>query len=111
MQQTMKKTSTTSEFHAFLGAAMATAIAIASSVALADSTPAGAPKIDPPRWSMEDTTPEARYRTMKKEAGAAYQEALWDCKKMAASERSACQKAARDQYNQDLTVARRRMAE
>lgn len=100
-----------SDFPSFLGAAMAVAIAIASGVAIADSTPAGAPAVDPPRWHTPDTTPEARYKTMKKEAGAAYQEALWECKKMAAAERSACQKTARDQYNQDLAVARRRMSE
>ncbi|HEY5800323.1 MAG TPA: hypothetical protein VIT92_08875 [Burkholderiaceae bacterium] len=106
---TQRAPATHSDFHRFMAAAMATAVAIASSVALAQSRPQGAPVVDPPRWTTEDTTPEARYRTSKKEAGAAYQEALWECKKMAAGERGACLKQARDQYNLDLAEARTKL--
>lgn len=67
---------------------------------------AGAPAQDPPRWHIEDLTPQARYQTAKKEAGAAYQEALIECKQLHGTDRANCNGAARKQYTSDLERAR-----
>ena len=61
---------------------------------------------DPPRWYQEDTTPHARFQTLKKEIGAAYQEALVECKKAERVARAACMQEARAQFEQDMAGAR-----
>jgi hypothetical protein len=58
------------------------------------------------RWYQEDTTPRTRLQTLKKEAGAAYQEALADCKKAERAARVACMREARTMFEQDLADAR-----
>ena len=63
----------------------------------------------PARWYQEDTTPQARFRTLKKEAGAAQQEALSECKKLEYATRSACIKKARATFELDLDDARQQM--
>jgi hypothetical protein len=60
---------------------------------------------DPARWYQEDTTPRARLQTLKKEAGAAYQEALTECKKAERTARATCMQEARAIFEQDLTDA------
>lgn len=59
------------------------------------------------RQLMEDKTPQARYQTSRKEANAAYQEALAECKKMQSGERSGCMKEARSNLQNDLAEAKR----
>ena len=61
---------------------------------------------DPARWYQEDTTPRARFQTLKKEAGAAYQEALADCKRAERATRATCMREARALFEQDLAAAR-----
>lgn len=61
---------------------------------------------DPARWYQEDTTPRARFQTLKKEAGAAYQEALAECKKVERTTRAACMQEARAIFKQDMTDAK-----
>lgn len=65
---------------------------------------------DPARWSQEDATPEARLRTLRKEAGAALQEAKGACRALPASERSACNKEAQANYQKDMSSARAQAA-
>lgn len=65
---------------------------------------------DPARWSKEDTTVEARLRTLRKEMGAALQEARGACRALPASERSACNKEAQANYQKDMANARAQAA-
>ncbi|MDQ1921056.1 hypothetical protein [Massilia pseudoviolaceinigra] len=65
---------------------------------------------DPARWSREDTTPDARLRTLRKEMGAALQEAKGACRALPAAERSACNKEAQANYQKDMAGARARAA-
>jgi hypothetical protein len=65
---------------------------------------------DPARWYKEDTTPQARYQTSKKEAAAAYRENTAQCKELPKADRSACLKEARDTYRNDLKLAKEMMS-
>jgi hypothetical protein len=67
--------------------------------------------VDPPRWTNEDRTPQARYLNSKKEAAAAYQEALSACKMVTGTARTSCEKLARDDYRADLEEAKKRLSE
>ena len=60
----------------------------------------------PARWSQEDTTPAARLKALRKEAGAALQESLGNCRTSPKAERAACVKQARDTYRQDMAGAK-----
>lgn len=64
---------------------------------------------DPARWYREDTTSQARMRTLQKEIGAALQEARNACKKAPAAERKACMQEARAIYQRDMAQARARV--
>jgi hypothetical protein len=61
---------------------------------------------DPARWAQEDTSPEARFQTAKKEAGAALQEALAECRKLAPAEQTDCMAQARGLYQTELGAAK-----
>jgi hypothetical protein len=60
---------------------------------------------DPARWYRVDDTPEARLRTLRKEIGAALNEASNACKKGPTSERTACMQQARSIYKRDMAQA------
>ena len=64
------------------------------------------PGADPARWYVEDTTPQAKYQTMKKEVEAAYKEATTECKAVPTADRSACMKQARAIYQADMASAK-----
>lgn len=64
---------------------------------------------DPARWTQEDTTAQARLRTLQKEMGAALQEAKNACKRMPAAERSSCLQQAQAVYRRDMAQARARV--
>lgn len=61
---------------------------------------------DPKQWSTPDATPQDRYETAKKEAAAAYQEALADCRSLRGAEKASCTKEAQAAYNKDLAAAK-----
>ena len=61
---------------------------------------------DPARWYQEDTTPRARFDTLKKEAGAAHRIAQNACKKTKGVTRMACMQEARNVLGQDIGAAR-----
>lgn len=61
---------------------------------------------DPARWYQEDMTPQARFKTLKKEAGAAYREAVLQCRSAERGERAACLREARANFQNDMTAAR-----
>ena len=61
---------------------------------------------DPPRWYREDTARQDRWRTTKKEIGAALHEAQNACRQQAPAERGACLKEARTTWERDLARAR-----
>lgn len=85
-----------------------------AAVILSLSVPATAQETlvkDPARWSIEDTTPKARYQTLKKEADAAQRENLKQCKAMAANEKKECMKEAKTLYQQDLARAKQALKE
>ncbi len=58
------------------------------------------------RWYQENTTPRARMKSLKKEAGAAYQEARTECRAVARSMRAACLKEARTIFDQTMADAK-----
>ena len=60
---------------------------------------------DPARWYREDATRDARMRTLRKEIGAALQEAKNACKQAPAAQRSSCLKEAQATYQRDLAQA------
>lgn len=60
---------------------------------------------DPARWYIEDTTPQAQLRTLKKELGAALDEARRECKRRPAAQRAPCLRDARTTYLQDMASA------
>lgn len=64
----------------------------------------------PVRWHTPDATVQARLRTIRKEAGAGLQENLGNCRRLAASERSACVAEARATYSQEMAGAQARAA-
>jgi hypothetical protein len=66
----------------------------------------GAPAKDPTRWYSADVTPQQQAATSRKEAQAAYQEALAACRAAARGERQACIKEAKDNLKTDLDAAR-----
>ncbi len=55
----------------------------------------------------EDMSPQGQYKIAKKEAAAAYQQALSDCKKMSKAERNSCVKEAKSNYQADLAQAKK----
>jgi hypothetical protein len=59
------------------------------------------------RQVIEDTTPQQKYNTSKREAQAAYQEALNDCNRMRGSEKTACMKEAKENRQNDLAEAKK----
>lgn len=81
-------------------------LVVASSSAFAAGPMRNMPDKDPPQWHTEDTTPQMRYQTSKKEAGAAYEEARKECKAMRGADASACNREARENYQQDLATAK-----
>lgn len=64
------------------------------------------------RQSQENTSsPHDYYQTLKKEAGAALQINLRECKAMKSKSRAHCEKEARDTYKQDLIDAKQKSQE
>ena len=61
---------------------------------------------DPARWYQEDMTPHAYYLTLTKEAGAAYGEAVSECKHSDSSDRARCLQEARRVFKQDMADAK-----
>jgi hypothetical protein len=59
-------------------------------------------KGDPARWSQPDLTSAEQARTLRKEIGAALNEARQACQQGPASERSACLKQAQQTYKDDM---------
>ncbi|MFC3108622.1 hypothetical protein ACFQAT_03675 [Undibacterium arcticum] len=62
---------------------------------------------DPARWYVEDSTARAQVKTSQKEAAAAYQQALAECRKMRGAEAKSCVKEARDNYQSDMADAKK----
>jgi hypothetical protein len=60
---------------------------------------------DPARWYRDDTTAAERLRTLKKEIGAALQEAQNACRAEPKAGRAACMAAARATWQQDMAAA------
>lgn len=59
---------------------------------------------DPKQWHKEDRTPAEKQQTARKEAAAAYNEALKDCKTRPQGERASCNQEARTQFNSDTAA-------
>ncbi len=63
--------------------------------------------LDPPQWQSIDDTPQERYRTARKEAGAAFEEARAACREIPTAERDACVAEARSLFTSDMDEAKR----
>lgn len=61
---------------------------------------------EPARWTQEDETPEAKYATARKEALAANQIALDECKMMTGDAKTKCEAQARLDLVLDLARIR-----
>jgi hypothetical protein len=61
---------------------------------------------DPPRWQVEDRTPQARFQSMKKENTNAYAQALNDCRALRGPAAGDCRKEARMNFDRDMQRAR-----
>lgn len=57
---------------------------------------------DPARWSQPDTTTPEQLANLRKEIGAALQEATTACKHGPAQERAGCMKEAQANYKHDM---------
>lgn len=88
----------------------ALAVTAASFGFVAEAEEAGAPLVDPPRWSVPAETPAQKYAVAMQEAGAAMNEALKECRALhaAGADRKACEAAARERWAQETRDARRR---
>jgi len=60
---------------------------------------------EPARWFQPDDTPQKRRATAMKEAQAALDESLKQCR-AEATDRKSCEQQAREQYRQDVEAAR-----
>lgn len=92
--------------------ALASSFLLAVGCALAMSAHAAPPaesKVEA-QQSTEDMSPRGQYKIAQKEANAAYQQALSDCKKMSKSERAGCMKEAKSNYQSDLAQAKKAMS-
>ena len=87
-------------------------IAISSATTLLAYAATGAVDgTDPPRWYQEDVTPQQRYQTARKEAGAALQEALLECARLDRQAKAACVDDARARHAQDIGDAKKALVE
>jgi hypothetical protein len=84
---------------------MALVIAAAGSQASRAADAAGPQPGDPPRWYEPAETRAQKYKVAMKEAGAALQEALNECRALAA-DRKACEGAARATFRADVAEAK-----
>lgn len=64
----------------------------------------------PARWQTEDSSVQARLRSIRKEAVAGLQENLGNCRAMPRAERAACNREARTIYQQEMAGAQARAA-
>jgi hypothetical protein len=64
---------------------------------------------DPARWHRDIATQQAQLRNLRKEIGAALQEAKNACKLAPATERTACLKEAQATYNSDMAQVKTRV--
>jgi hypothetical protein len=88
--------------------ALALTLFIASLAALPASAGDAVPTPkDEARWDTPDTTPQQRYETARKEAAAAYQQALADCKALSGAEKSSCVKEAKANFEHDSAEAKK----
>lgn len=59
------------------------------------------------RGSIEDVTPQQKYRSAIREAGGAYKESLRDCAGIAGAARQECIREAKATYDRDMAEAMR----
>lgn len=90
----------------FPSIALSVLLALGSGTVMAAGNSRTMPDRDPPQWHTEDTSPQMHYQTSKKEAGAAYQEARNDCKKLHGIAASDCNKEARSNFENDMARAK-----
>jgi len=104
-----------SRINRMIPAAFAAAFAFVSTLAYPQSTApmehvgVNAERGDPVRWTVPADTPELKYETRVKEAGAAQHEALIDCHAMQAR-RASCVDDVNEQYRRDVEDARLALA-
>jgi hypothetical protein len=80
--------------------------ALSASAAAPDAT-----EKDEARWTTPDTTPQQRYETAKKEAIAAYQMLLEECRALSGKEKSDCTKEAKMSHDHDLAEAKKQLSQ
>lgn len=95
--------------HKFSHLCLSLLIIAGSGAALAAGPMRSMPDRDPPQWHTEDATPQMRYQTSKKEAGAAYEEARKECRSMHGAEAAACNREARSNFEKDMAEAKKKL--
>jgi hypothetical protein len=90
-----------------LACAAAAALLVACGGAAAETAPLAG---DLPRGYHADPTPQDRYRTSIKQAGAALREALDECRaRLRPEDHPSCEREARVQHRNDMARARTRL--
>lgn len=74
----------------------------------AQSVSPGNQRFDPPRWTREDVTRQQKHSTATKEAVAAQQQSIDECRKLPVAEQSECITNARAAYRQEMETIRNR---
>jgi hypothetical protein len=85
--------------------ALASTLAFPAAVSPVEHVGVNAERGDPARWYVPADTPQLKYETQVKEAGAVLAEALKECRALQA-DRSGCEAQARAQHRRDLEDAR-----
>ncbi len=80
-------------------------IAASCSAALVAHAAPAMTEPDPARWYIEDTTPQQKFQTLKKEAGAALREARANCRGLQSTDKAACNKEANANFQSDMANA------
>jgi hypothetical protein len=85
--------------------ALAATLAYPAAVSPVEHVGVNAERGDPARWYVPADTPQLKYETQVKEAGAVLGEALKECRALQ-SDRNACVAQAQAQHRRDLEDAR-----
>ena len=95
--------------HQYLALAALCALVLSGTAAQAQQPPLppqnpadGPQPSDPQRWYVDDATRQEQLRTLRKEIGAARDEAQKQCRQLPAADRTGCLKDAETTYQQDM---------
>jgi len=110
MQNTVRNTVRIAALSAIFGVGSGAASALHAAEDAVNRAASPAPDRIERRQMTEDFSAKAQYNRSKKEAQAAYAEALKNCKTMSKSERAACKQEAKQNLQSDLSYAKEQLS-